>query len=484
MTQAQPPLHIGWSQADITPDWPVVIAGQFHVRISEGVKDPITATALALQRGDEHVVFVSCDLVAISDELRQAVAEHIAAEADAPDPARIIINATHTHEAPEIRHVGQLAANTVKPPGVELDVEPVDKYIAFAAQRIAAAVLKAWQNRKPGAVAFGMSYAVVGRNRRWVDVNGRATMYGNTNTPLFSHIEGYEDHSVNVLATYTPAGELTGVVVNLACPSQVEENLFEISADFWHDTRLELRRRLGEHLFVLAQPSAAGDQSPHLLYDKAADQRMLRLKGRTERQEIAARIAWAVEDVLGCIGAAADPAPLLRHVARPLKLPMRRISEQDVRQAEQEAEQWRRRYEEEKAKLDANPELREQPRWYVPVTAAYRRMMWLLAVRERYEKQQRDPWVPVDVHVVRIGDAAFATNPFELYLDYGVQMKARSPATQTFIVQLCGTYAYLPSQRSISGGGYGSWPPSTLVGPEGGRELVERTLEMLQELWD
>lgn len=477
-------LLIGWGHADITPSWPVMIAGQFPVRISEGVKDPITATALVLQRGDEHVVMVSCDLVAISDELRQAVAGRVAEETTGLDTKRIIMNATHTHEAPEIRPTGQLAANTAKPPGVELKIEPVDRYVEFAADRIAQAICQAWEGRRPGKVAYGMSYAVVGRNRRWVDVEGRATMYGNTNTPAFSHIEGYEDHSVNVLITYADTGEPTGVVVNVPCPSQVEEHLYVISADYWHETRMEIKRRLGEDVFVLGQPSAAGDQSPHLLYEKAANERMLSLKGRTEREEIAMRIASAVDDVIGCVKETASGDVTLEHMRRVIELPVRQVTEEDVNWAVEEAEKWRERFEEEKRRLEEDPAAREQPRWYVAVTAAYRHMYWLLAVRDRYEWQKTHPTVPAEVHAVRVGDVAFATNPFELYLDYGVQIKARSPALQTFIVQLCGNYAYLPSPRSVGGGGYGSWAPSTLVGPEGGRKLVEETLGMLGELFD
>ena len=72
-------LKIGWAQADITPEEPVLICGQRHARVSEGVRDPVTATALVFERDGEHVVFVSWDLASASDELCGAVRERVAA---------------------------------------------------------------------------------------------------------------------------------------------------------------------------------------------------------------------------------------------------------------------------------------------------------------------------------------------------------------------------------------------------------------------
>ncbi|MFO8081456.1 MAG: hypothetical protein R6V07_14300 [Armatimonadota bacterium] len=478
-------LKIGWGQADITPEESVAISGQFHARVSEGVRDPVTATALVLESGDEHVVLVSCDLVAISPELWEAVGARL----DGPSPDALVMNATHTHTAPENRPVGSAAGSTAESFGVALDVMAVEDYVEFAAQRIAAEVNEAWANRTEGSIAFGLGQAVVGRNRRWVDVDGVSTMYGNTDTPRFSHIEGYEDHSVNLLATWDAAGDLTGVMVNVPCTAQETEGLFEISADFWHEARVELRRRLGEGLFVLPQASAAGDQSPHLLFGKREHERMLALKGRTSREEIGHRIADAVEEVLQYLDGTQDDAPLLEHQIMELRLPLRKLTEEDAQTADAEAAKLRAEYEAELAKLEANPELRHEPRWhkplwYVPVTKAYRRMRWYERVRERFEQQKHEDAVrDVTLHVIRLGEVAIATDPFEYYLDFGVYIKARSPATQTFLVQLAGAGTYVPSARSIAGGGYGSLPASTPIGPDGGREVADRTIETLLELW-
>src|SRR5687768_4564523 len=87
-------LKVGWAQADITPKEPVLLAGQFPSRVSEGVLDPITATVLTLEADGEHVVFVTCDVVSIADKLRDSVRARLA-NVPGLDPMKVILHATH-----------------------------------------------------------------------------------------------------------------------------------------------------------------------------------------------------------------------------------------------------------------------------------------------------------------------------------------------------------------------------------------------------
>ncbi|MBU0716012.1 MAG: hypothetical protein KJ964_11700 [Verrucomicrobia bacterium] len=485
-------IRIGWASADLTPDQPVLVTGQFHARVSEGVMDPVTATVLALEsarRGGPRdcAVMVSCDLVAIPDGLRDAVRAQLIKNLPELDPKCVFLNATHTHTGPEIRVESDTlqtgGGNVPDRMGVELEVMAPADYVTFTSMRIAEAVAKAWKSRAPGMIGFGLGQAVVGHNRRITYYDGTTKMYGKTDDPEFSHVEGYEDHSVNLLCTYDKDKKPTGMIVNVACPSQVSENAFQISADFWHDTRVELRRRLGANLFILAQNSAGGDQSPHILVGKGTEERMWRLMGRTQRQDIAARIADTVTATLPFIEKELDANPRLVHRVETVELSRRLLTEQDVKESLVEAEKLRAQYEELRRELEAHPELRQKPRWYTGITAAYRRMNWYKAVVERFERQKTQPKLPIEVHVLRLGDVAIATNPFEYYLDFGLQIKARSKAVQTFLVQHVGSGTYLPTARAVSGKSYGAVPASTPVGPEGGRELVERTLAIIAELW-
>jgi len=111
-------------------------------------------------------------------------------------------------------------------------------------------------------------------------------------------------------------------------------------------------------------------------------------------------------------------------------------------------------------------------------------MRWNQGVEQRFKDQGKRTTQSVETHVLRLGSVALATNPFEYYLDFALQIKARSKATQTFIVQLAGggVASYLPTVRATTGKSYGAIPASTPVGPEGGRMLAARTVEIVNEL--
>jgi hypothetical protein len=111
--------------------------------------------------------------------------------------------------------------------------------------------------------------------------------------------------------------------------------------------------------------------------------------------------------------------------------------------------------------------------------------MWNQSIVDRFERQKTDPNYAMELHVLRLGDVAVCTNPFELYTEYGVRIRARSKAVQTFVVQLaCGSGAYLPTEEAIRGGSYSTAVYSTPVGPQGGDSLVDQTVEAINAMWE
>ncbi len=446
-------LKIGWASRSITPERPAMLHGQMHVRVSQGVENPLLVTALALERDGEAAILVACDLCNITAGLLAETRARLRELLPAFDVSRLILNGTHTHTS----LVYEDGAYDLPEGSGAMTPRECKELIA---SRVAEAASAAWEARAPGAVARGFGHAVVAHNRRVSYLNGTTRMYGGTAAPDFSHFEGYEDHSVQLLYVLDAAQRLTGMVVNLACPSQETEGDMMISADFWHEVREDVARRFGPGVFVLPLCAPAGDQSPHLLVLSKAEEYMRQHRGLTRRREIARRIVDAIADVYPVVKDTAVTDPPLVHVCESLELPGRIITQADYDYAVAELQ----------TVLDQDPK----------VSWAQRRLRTMIA---QYETGGVKPPCPVELHVIRLGDVALATNPFELYLDYGVRIQARSRAEQTFLVQLAnGASGYLPTEKAVAKH-YGGLAADNKVGPEGGQRLVDRTLEIIDGLW-
>ncbi|HEU5118020.1 MAG TPA: hypothetical protein VFT74_15455, partial [Isosphaeraceae bacterium] len=256
-------------------------------------------------------------------------------------------------------------------------------------------------------------------------------------------------------------GELLATAINVACPSQEVEGRSSINADFWHEVRETLRSRYGQDLLVLAWTGSAGDQSPHLMYRKRAEERMRNLRGLTRLQELSRRIVAAWDEAYEGARQEQHADAVLVHKVKTVELPVRKVTKTEAAEA--------------RAKVEA---LSKDP-------ANRRLVIWHGKVVKRFEQQQAGDVKPysMELHGIRLGDVAIATNDFELFTDFGIQIKARSRALQTFLIQLAGPGTYLPTERATLGGGYSAIAESNLVGPEGGQVLVERTVELLNTLW-
>ncbi len=460
-------LLVGTASVDITPEEPVALCGQFGLRISKKAETPITANVLALEsRGDDGAsdlaIMVSCDLIYMPADLLELVRGEVKERVPELDTGKMFIGGTHTHTAPELK----LGVWVLPAEGVM----QVEEYRAFFAERVADAVAKAWKGRAAGSVSWGLGHAVVAYNRRAVYADGTARMYGSTTVPQFRGLEGYEDHDVGTLLAWNAEGKLIGMAVNVSCPSQEVESRSELNADFWHPVRQALHERYGEQVCVLGWTGAAGDQSPHLMYRKAADERMRGLRGLTRLEEISRRVVRAVDEAYEVVKDDRHADIPLVHKVETLVLPMRLVTESEYAEAKAEVKKAA-------AQIEKDPKATDR---------VYRRLKWYQVTVDRFEAQKTDPkpTLEMELHVLRIGDTVVCTNQFELFTDFGIRIKARSKALQTFVIQLVGPGTYLPTEKAVRGGHYSAIVHSSHVGPEGGQVLVDRTVELIDSIWE
>lgn len=496
-------LLIGWAEESLVPEKKISLAGQFYERISQYVESEITATAMAVESNGEQMILVSADLGGIPGFLMDEVRGKIAKINPEIDTMKIIVAATHTHTShtlgdpnPESDKNSIVSTREILKEFMKGDQEYKPLVTAddsvmkpaeateFVAEKIASAINRAWEARAEALYANEFGRAAVGMCRRVSYDDGTAEMWGDTNTANFTALEGGNDSGVELIYTFDKDKNLTGVVANIACPSQILEQRSFISADFWGRAKANIRARLGKNVYLLGLAGAGGDQCPRDLVRwvepetpiddphvkrpnpirRKADPSMFDISGCNKAgKRISNEILSVLEDITEYKSEA-----ILEHRVRKIDLPLRKATKSDYAKAVREIEYY----------VDKNADsgvftFEDNAKVYVHA-----------GLISRFREQQFKEMFSIESHIVRFGDVAFATNPFELFLDYGNRIKARSYAAQTFIVQLsCGKGGYLPTEKAEKAGHYSAYITSGNVGHEGGDLLVREQLKEINEMF-
>ncbi|MBR2584852.1 MAG: hypothetical protein IKE64_05405, partial [Thermoguttaceae bacterium] len=223
-------IYVGAESIDITPEEPVVLAGQFQPRKSKGVTYRLAANVIAIEarEGDKPVdaaIIISIDTACIWGGASVKFRDTVKAALPDFDVDKVLFSATHSHAAPGI--------SEWEYPRVEGTMSPED-YVEFLCGRLGPGVKDAWDSRRKCEFSYGLGHAVVAYNRRSVYKDGHAVMYGKTNTPDFLAIEGVEDHDVGTIFFWRPGEEKPlAMIVNVSCPAQDIEADYYISSDYW-----------------------------------------------------------------------------------------------------------------------------------------------------------------------------------------------------------------------------------------------------------
>ena len=101
------------------------------------------------------------------------------------------------------------------------------------------------------------------------------------------------------------------------------------------------------------------------------------------------------------------------------------------------------------------------------------------------ETYGENPFEILPIHAIRIGELAIVTQPCELYCQFGLDIKHRSPVSNTMVVGLADGYGgYCPTIHGVLGGGYSGAPIAwTRLEPYAGYKMVEKASQLLYDLW-
>ena len=143
----------GTARIDITPDWPVMLAG-FGQRTTPctGIHDNIFAKALFLSNGEQRLLIVTADLICIPAPLGRAVIAEIGRRTGL-SPDQICVCASHTHSAPAPADANDGAIG-------------VTRFVAFLTAALVAVGTQAIEDARPCRVRSGVGAVDLFLNRR------------------------------------------------------------------------------------------------------------------------------------------------------------------------------------------------------------------------------------------------------------------------------------------------------------------------------
>ncbi len=94
-----------------------------------------------------------------------------------------------------------------------------------------------------------------------------------------------------------------------------------------------------------------------------------------------------------------------------------------------------------------------------------------------------EPWhLPVEIHAFRLDtQTAIVTMPGELFTEFGIDLKKRSPFPNTILIELADAdIAYIPTVQAFKEGSYETI--NSRLMPGGGEEMINQAVKILEDL--
>ncbi len=408
------------------------MAGDLDPRRNRGTGDPLLAKTLYASDGRGAVAIAGLDLIGIPREAADAAIGEAARQTGLA-PEAILISCSHTHSGPYTTHLLQ-----------RNDTIDAD-YVASLPGSIAASIKQAAEAARPATMHLGRSLVHHGLHHRRVIVkhDGKAIntwmrgLLDDLNaTPQVLGCAGPIDPELWVARFDDSTGRVLGMLVNFSL--HVNSRFGDTwSADYPGVIAEHMRAEFGAQAVSVFTPGACANVNPTLNGERWREGAELIAQQAVD----AARRAVAVED------------PVAVNAAR-REVTTGRRSPDEQRDDAIERLNWDGR----------------GGRKDVFGPAAER----VALLPEKLK---------IPVNAARIGPLGIASNPGELFVEWGLEIKRRSPFPHTIVTELTNdAIGYLPDRKAFSGEGY-----ETLVGPnrvslEGIEQLVDGAVELLTDL--
>ena len=442
-------LKAGMSRADITPPLGLELAGYPHYpRNNTGFHDPLYAACMYLNNGEQEIALVTLDLLFFSKK-HVAVARRLAKEKCGISEQNIMISCSHTHSGPWAS--GRLDIESLEA-GKEQPKDYVDTLISTIADIICEAKSNSFDAYFTSGTAICGAESGIGGNRR---------IPGGPHDPL-----------VSVMAVKDGTDVVRGMMVNYTLhPTFIHEWSNVCTADYPCYLKMQLEEMEPGALVGFAQ-GASGNQSSRYYrqgesYDEA--ERVGRTLGKAAHT-VLEKAEWTNELTVKI--ANSEIALELRDFG---------TEEELVAQVEHDEKIYKELY----AKYGDSENREEYYLWQnanLKLLGSEDQLGYVRMRKKGIKVELLSDEAPAEIQIIRLGETLIVGLPGELFVEYGLYIKAVAGFGTVIINELANGClpGYLYTPESLVTGGYET--DTSMLGENFGRHLIDRTLQTIENV--
>ncbi|MFA7174612.1 MAG: neutral/alkaline non-lysosomal ceramidase N-terminal domain-containing protein [Kiritimatiellia bacterium] len=452
------PLEVGVAVVDITPPAGFSLYG-YPPKPSTGIKDALYAKAIVFKQGKTRGALVVCNLLGIPRDLSRIAREKASKETGIPFQ-NMSISATHTHTSPGITE--SFKEYALRESAGKLTEEDQNSYFADLINGITKAIISADNNTVESEIISGKGEAPgIAFNRRYLMTDGRVCFNPGRNNPSIVCPAGPSDPDVSFVLFRQPGQKNYASSLTVFSSHYVRGGT-EFSSDYPCFIQQRLSELFGaQHISVFGL-GACGNVST------------VNVSGPNENADIKVkRVGYALADAVNAaIPKETNGVPSLEIVSKILYLPIQDYTAEEL--------DWSK---EEKQHYNERPFLSHRRRLKISIWGVQPPLEKLRMYEAVAPAVSGEPWrIPVEIHVFKLDQkTAIVTMPCELFTEFGIDLKKRSPFPNTMLIELANAdIAYLPTIQGFKEGDYEAINSRLISGS--GEKMVDTAIEILKVL--